>query len=435
MTLDPALDPALEAAVRAAVAARRDAAVDELCALVAEDSQVGREKGAQDRMAATFAAMGLVVDRFPVDLDAIRDRPGFSPPLTDYAGRPNVVGYHRPSAPAVEGRSLILNGHIDVVPPGAERLWSHPPFSPVVREGRVYGRGAGDMKAGIVAYCTAFQALADLGYEPAAPVILQSVIEEECTGNGALACLARGYTADAAIIPEPFGPSLMVGQLGVMWARIRVAGRPAHVLDTSAGLSALEAAYRLFDALRPLEAAWNEPMHRHPLYADHTHPVNFNLGRVDGGDWPSSVAAEATIDVRLGFYPGVPLEEVRRALEDTVAAALVDDPALAGIMADVSYQGFQAEGCVMDADHPMMTLLGDLHARVAGAPAPPLAVTCTTDARFFQLYEDIPATCYGPEATHIHGIDESVSIDSLMQVATVLALFMGAWCGLSPRPG
>ncbi|MQX36131.1 M20 family metallopeptidase [Roseospira navarrensis] len=422
-------------AIAEAVAAQRDAAVSLLCALVREDSQMGREQGAQDLMTGLFGGMGLDVDRFAVDLDAIRDRPGFSPPVLDsYAGRENVVGVHRPAAPAPGGRSLILNGHIDVVPPGSERLWTDPPFEPVVRDGRVFGRGSGDMKAGIVAYCMAFLALAELGLEPAAPVILQSVIEEECTGNGALACLARGYTADAAIIPEPFAQSLLVGQLGVMWARIRVAGKPAHVLDTSAGLNAIEAAYRLFDALHPLEAAWNAPDHRHPLYADHAHPVNFNLGRIAGGDWASSVAAEAVIDVRLGFYPGMPLDEVRAALEGTIAAALADDPRLRGITADVSYQGFQAEGCVMDPDHPMMTLLSDLHARVMGSPIDRLACTATTDARFFQLYGDIPATCYGPEATHIHGIDESVSIDSMMQVATVLALFMADWCGLSPRP-
>jgi len=421
-----------EAAIRAAVAARRDATVEALCALVREDSRLGQEQAAQDHMAETFASMGLEVDRFAVDLDAIRDRPGFSPPLLDYEGRENVVGIHRPASPAPDGRSLILNGHIDVVPPGAERLWSHPPFEPVVHDGRVFGRGSGDMKAGIAAYCAAFQALADLGLEPAAPVFLQSVIEEECTGNGALACLARGYTADAAIIPEPFAQSLLVAQLGVMWARIRVSGKPAHVLDTSAGLNAIEAAHRLFAALRPLEAAWNEAPHRHPLYADHAHPVNFNLGRVEGGDWPSSVAAEAAIDVRLGFYPGMPLQDIRDALEQTVTAALSDDPALAGITAEVSYQGFQAEGCVMDPDHPMMTLLSDLHARVNGNPIDRLACTATTDARFFQLYGGTPATCYGPEATHIHGIDESVSIDSMMQVATVLALFMAAWCGLRP---
>ena len=103
----------------------------------------------------------------------------------------------------LKGRSLILNGHIDVVPTGPLDLWTNPPFAPRVENGWLYGRGSGDMKAGLIAGLAAFDALDRLGYRPAADVYLQSVVEEECTGNGALACLQRGYRADAAIIPEP----------------------------------------------------------------------------------------------------------------------------------------------------------------------------------------------------------------------------------------
>lgn len=225
----------LTGSIRDAVAARCDTAVALLQTLVREPSLLGAEQGAQDRIAEAFAAMGLEVERFDIDVEAIRHLPGFSPPVTaSYDGRQNVVGIHRPSGGA-RGKSLILNGHMDVVPTGPADLWVRSPFEPAVIDGRVYGRGSGDMKAGIVAYCMAFQALADLGLQPAAQVIMQSVIEEECTGNGALACLARGYRADAAIIPEPFNHTIMIAQLGVMWLTIRLTGKPAHVLDTSAG--------------------------------------------------------------------------------------------------------------------------------------------------------------------------------------------------------
>ncbi|MDX1608593.1 MAG: M20/M25/M40 family metallo-hydrolase, partial [Halofilum sp. (in: g-proteobacteria)] len=167
-------------AIRESVAALEATARERLAALVREDSRLGREQGAQALMEDWFRALGLDVRRVPVELEAIRDRPGFSPPLIDYEGRENVVGVHRPAK--IRGRSLILNGHIDVVPPGPAELWTDPPFEPVVRDGRMYGRGAGDMKAGLVAYLTAFEALQALGARPAAPVYLQSVVEEECTG-------------------------------------------------------------------------------------------------------------------------------------------------------------------------------------------------------------------------------------------------------------
>lgn len=416
--------------LRQAVAALEQRAVERLATLVREPSELGREEGAQARMAEWLAELGLEVKRVPVDLEAIRDRPGFSPPLIDYSGRENVVGVHRPASRT--GRSLILNGHIDVVPPGPAELWTDPPFEPVVRDGRMHGRGAGDMKAGIVAYLTAFEALRSLGLAPAAPVYLQSVVEEECTGNGALACLAAGYSADAAIIPEPFNQTLMIAQVGVMWARVIVSGRPAHVLDTSAGVNAIDALYHLCGHLREMVEGWNDPELRHPAWAGHPHPLNFNLGRIEGGDWNSTVPPAATADVRVGFFPGMTLHDIRTAIESTIDDALRDDPALAGAEARVEWGGFQAEGCDMDPAHPMMTLLSDIHREVTGDSIEPLASTATSDARFFQLYGDTPATCYGPVAERIHGIDESVDLASMMQVAAVLALFIDRWCGTYP---
>ncbi|PWR19604.1 M20 family metallopeptidase [Zavarzinia compransoris] len=426
------LDTGLVAEIRAAVRALQGAGLGHLSALVAADSTLGREAAAQDLMAARFSDLGLALDRFEVDPALIRDLPGFSPPvIEDYGGRENVVGLHRPHAQ--KGQSLILNGHIDVVPTGPADLWTGGPFVPRLDGDRLYGRGAGDMKAGIVAYTLAFEALRALGLQPAAPVILQSVIEEECTGNGALACLARGYRADAAIIPEPFDQSLLVAQLGVMWLTVEVVGRPAHVLDTAAGINAIEAAHALFGALRGLEAAWNEPGFRHACYGDHRHPVNFNLGRVEGGEWPSSVPCAARIDVRVGFYPGMTIAAVKQALEAAIAQAVATDPGLRGARVTVRYRGFQAEGCTIDPQDPLLEGLRRAHVQVSAKPLADLASTATTDARFFILYGDTPATCYGPTAGSIHGIDEWVSIPSMMEVAEVLALFMAAWCGLEQR--
>ena len=182
-------------AIRAAVAELRVPAVELLSRLVAEPSLLGDEAGAQQLMAQQFRQLGLRVDEFEIDEDKIRDHPGYSPSIVSYTGRRNVVGVHEPKGP-VRGKSLILNGHIDVVPVGAARLWSQPPFEPKVDGDKLYGRGSGDMKAGIVAYTHGLRRrCAAWATSRRRRCILQSVIEEECTGNGALACLVAGLHA------------------------------------------------------------------------------------------------------------------------------------------------------------------------------------------------------------------------------------------------
>ena len=415
-------------AIRDAVASLRQPAVELLLKLVAEPSLLGDEASAQALMARHFAGLGLRVDEFEIDKDRIRDHPGYSPSIVPYAGRRNVVGVHQPKGP-VRGKSLILNGHIDVVPVGAERLWTRPPFEPHVDGDRLYGRGSNDMKAGIVAYTMALQALQRLGWQPAARVVMQSVIEEECTGNGALACLVAGYTADAAIIPEPLD-QVMSAQMGVMWMTLDVYGVPVHASVAHTGIGAIEFAQHLVERLRELEALWNEPRHRHSLYCQHEHPVNFNLGRIEGGEWSSSVSTHCRVDLRLGFYPGVKPAEVRQQVEALIRQAHAAHPAQASVKVEVSYHGFQAEGLVVDLQQPALQTLMQAHHDITGQACEARATTATTDVRFFHLYGNIPSTCYGPQGANIHGVDEWVSIDSLQQVTAVLALYIARWCGL-----
>jgi acetylornithine deacetylase len=418
----------IEGEIADAVASLRGETVAMLSELVAMPSLLGEEAAAQDWIADTFGTMGLRVERFDIDEAKLRTHPGWSPSLVSYDGRPNVVGVHRPAE--VRGRSLILNGHIDVVPVGNDAMWATPPFSPRVDGDRLYGRGAADMKAGIVAYVNAFRALQRMGLEPAAPVTLQSVIEEECTGNGALACLVQGYHADAAIIPEP-GNAVLVGQLGVMWLTLEVTGVPVHAMVAHTGTNAIDAARNLFAELKLLEREWNEPARRHPLWCRHEHPINFNLGRLVGGEWPSSVATTARADVRLSFYPGMSCESVRAAVESRLADAHAASPSRDSVRYAVTYRGFQAEGCVLDAGQPLVTELAAVHRDVTGEEVALEVGTGTTDARSFNLYGPIPATCYGPRGESIHGIDEWVSIDSTVRCTEVLARFIARWCGVT----
>jgi acetylornithine deacetylase len=424
------IDPALEKDVLAAVEARRDDLVSLTCSLVRFPSLLGKEAAAQDYMEGLFRGMGLKVDRFPVRDEDISHLPGYAPSLGQWQRHDNVVGIHTPGEQ--RGHSLILNGHIDVVPVGAEELWSTPPFEPVVRDGRLYGRGGGDMKAGIAAYVVAFDALKSLGLQPAAPVFLQSVVEEECTGNGALACLQRGYRAQAAVIPEPFDETILRAQVGVLWLQVEVFGKPAHVLNARLGINAIEAAFALWEGLKPLAQEWNRA--RHPAFADVDEPIKFNLGRIEGGEWASSVPTRCTMHLRCGFYPGLSASEARAAIESRIDELLQHDPRLAGVRHRIRYAGLQSEGCVLDTAAPLLEMLAQSHAAVAGERPGWFASPATTDVRVFNLYGDTPATCYGPHTGSIHGIDEWVSLDSVQRVSAVLALFVARWCGLEKRP-
>ena len=281
------------------------------------------------------------------------------------------------------------------------------------------------MKGGIVGAVIALLALRRLGVRPAGRLHFETVPEEENTGNGALSCCARGYTADACVIPEPFGDCISVAQCGVMWMTVTLDGKPAHVLDTTAGVSAIQAAYAIFERLREMEARMNTE--KHPVYATVARPINFNLGTISGGNWPSSVASFCTFQVRVGLYPGADMAAMRASLEEAVAAHARE----LAVAARVSWVGFQAEGFVADSQHPLFAHLTAAFAAATGRPPVLAPLTCTTDARAFHLYYGIPATCMGPLAQRIHGIDECVSLASVEEVAVTYALFIAQWSGLA----
>jgi acetylornithine deacetylase len=287
------------------------------------------------------------------------------------------------------------------------------------------------MKAGLVAALAAFDAVDRLGYRPAAEVYLQSVIEEECTGNGALACLQRGYRAEAAIIPEPAQNGYDVAQLGVMWFQVKVRGRPTHVGHAGRGVNAIESCFPIVAALHQLEDKWNGD--RHELWAEHPHPINFVVSRIEGGDWTSSVPAWCTFDMRISFYPGQSLESVRNAVEATVREAARNDAFLANNPPEVVYHGFQAEPYVVQNAEAVHAVLAKSHEASFGEPLVGRPITATTDARFFGLYAGIPALVYGPVSEDYHGFDERVSLDSLLKVTRTIALFIADWCGLEKR--
>jgi len=427
------MTPEDQTAILKAVDAVFDREIEFLAELTSHPSTRGNEQSAQDFMASELGERGYEVDRWNVDVADIAHLPGFSPVIGNYEDAVNVVGTHRTQGG--NGKSLILNGHIDVVPEGPLDMWNTPPYQPRIEDGWMYGRGAGDMKAGLASNLFAIDALRHIGFAPAGDVFFQSVVEEECTGNGALACLQRGYKADAALIPEPFEEKLMTAQVGVLWFQVHLKGIPVHVAYAGSGSNAIEAAIPLIAALHAMEHRWNEADRRHPDYAHHHHALNLNVGKIEGGDWTSSVPAWCVFDVRMGLFPGQNLEDAKREIEAVVAEAAHLHPFLSNNPPEIVYHGFHAEGYALSEDRSegaaqAITALESAHHRVTGLALDKIATTATTDARFFGLYADTPALVYGPRAEAIHGFNERVDLESVRRVTQTTALFIASWCGL-----
>jgi len=403
--------------------------VEFLRGMVRRPSMLGNEALVQRFVAQELEGMGLGTDVWEINHAEIARLPGYSPVEWSFAERPNVAATWKSSS--ASGRSLILNGHVDVVPATPEHHWTHDPWGGEISDGLMYGRGAADMKSGVAAMIYAVRALREAGVQLTGDVTLETVIEEECTGNGALAARARGYTADAAIIPEPLGQTALEAQVGVMWARVTVRGRGAHAERASESVNAILKAYPLIQAVKELEEKVNDPSVRHPLFKDNAHPLNYNVGVVRGGDWTSSVPEECTFEVRISCYPDESLEEVEIRFKEHLLSAAKSDEWLSENPPEISFYAFRAEGCTVDRNEPIFVSLQEHHRSVTGKVLEFFSFTGTTDIRFFNLYHGIPATCYGPIGANLHAPDEWVELTSVKEVTKVLSLAMMEWCGVA----
>lgn len=398
--------------------------------LVGFASQRGQEFTIQDFLYADYAARGFKMDRFEMDEAALTAHEGGAPFSATHSKAPIVVGIHHPKAET--GRSLILQHHVDVVPVGPVDMWEHDPYGGEIVGDRMYGRGAGDMKAGAAANVFALDALRRAGFQPAATVYLQSVVEEESTGNGAMQTFLRGYTAEAALIPEPEENMLVRACAGVLWFEVEVRGLPVHVRDMGAGANAIDAAYRIIGSLREIETRWNAEKDNHPGFEEEGHPINLNIGRIEGGDWGSSVPAWCRFQCRISIYPGQKAREMYREICAHVSAFARNDAYLTQNPPILTQNGFNAEGYYLDEGSEAEKVLGVAHEAAFGAPLKSTTTPAYLDARVYALYNRIPTLCYGPISRNIHGFDEYVSLESVRQCTKAMALFIADWCGLEP---
>jgi acetylornithine deacetylase len=418
------------AVARAALAAvDPDAIVATVRELVTIPSLSGAETPAQEHVAGFLRAAGLGVEVWDIDLPALSAHPHYS------------AEFERSSALGVlgtlgdgQGPTLLLNGHVDVVPPGAAADWSHPPWAATVVDGRIVGRGAADMKGGLACALHAAKAIADAGIRLHGRLLVAPVIGEEDGGSGTLALLEHGVTADAAIVLEPTRLAVAPAQAGALSFRLTVRGLSAHGALREEGVSAFERYLPLHAALLDLEGRRNRDV-SNPAFAHLERPFAICVGRVEAGDWPSSEADWLRAEGRYGVSPAEDLDSARAELEQAVAEAAAGDPWLRGHPPTVEWVGGQFHPAVIPNEHPLVGLVCDAHADVTGAPPPVEGVPYGSDMGKLVPVGGIPTVVYGPGDVRVaHRPDEFVAITDLVTCTRALVLAALRFAGVASGP-
>jgi acetylornithine deacetylase len=377
--------------------------------LVRVPSLLGNEEPAQAVVEQRLQALGFDVRSLEPDVAELAKNPDSGIPLLSYEARRCLIG----TMEGGNGRSLLLNGHVDVVSEEPADRWTKPPYGAEIEEGRLYGRGASDMKGGIAAMLLAVEAALSAGDLPG-PLVYQSVIEEECGGNGALAACLAGPLTDGVVIAEPTNGSMDLVAPGVIWARITLEGSSRHASHADEGSNPIETAFAVTSALHELETSLNEKPE--PEFAGVERPYLLNVGALHAGDWPSMTPGRAELDVRLGFPirmdPGEAQSRLAEAVSRTDGSARVE------------FRGFRARGYAFESDTPLVRLLAQCHEEARGSALVAEPARATTDLRFFQPGQ---AVCYGPTGDGLHGVDEWVDLESIVETAAVLALLIRRW--------
>ena len=429
--------------------------------LIAIPSLDGHETPAQRRVAEWMDAAGFAVDAWPIDLEVLARHPDWCHEV-DRDEALGVVGWIDERASDRDarsgqtslgaGRDLLLNGHIDVVPAGDEAAWTTSPWEPAVRDGRVYGRGAADMKGGLCCALFAAKAVRDAGVRLRGRLSVASVVGEEDGGTGTLATLLRGHTADGAVVVEPTRLHVVPAQAGSLMFRLVVHGLSAHGCVREEGVSAVEKFVPLLAALRRLEAERcdvpggsglgerpsgdpgaaiaGDP--HSPLFAGYRLPWPIEVGTVRAGDWASSVPDTLIAEGRYGVAVGEDVAAARRAFEQAIARAAADDPWLTAHPPEVEWWGGRFDPAVTDPQDAIVTAVSAATAAVTGSTPIVEGVTYGADMRLLVNVGRIPTVLFGPGDVRVaHMPDEHVPLAELEAAARALVVAAIRFCGVA----
>jgi len=412
---------------------KRGDIIEFLQKLVRMASLLGKEGDIQTLIEKKLQDMGLMVDSWEPDLEELKRDPWFmSYPDLDqigYARRPVVVGIAKGSG---NGKSLMLQGHVDVVPLG-KKPWTYDPWGGVIKGNRLYGRGSSDMKAGVAAMIMALECLQTARFRPKGDVLIESVIDEETGGNGALACALRGYKADAAIITEPTECRIAAACEGLFWVRVKIEGRAAHSGARHEGVCAIEKGMKIYQTIRDIEI-YREQKASHPAFDRNEYPylVPITIGIFNAGVYKSIVADEARLECRVGFLPGESPEKVYQEFCDKVRETSMTDSWLRTHLPEVERDGIGLGASEIPINHPIIESLGSCMRALSGKKPVITGLTFGTDQRILIGRAETPCVVFGPGSIKTaHSTDEFLEpIEDLIIATKILALTIADWCGI-----
>jgi acetylornithine deacetylase len=390
-------------------------------------SGTAEENEIQARLATRLQGDGLHVDHWEIPLTETLAQPDFPGAEVDRTESWGVVGVLAGSG---DGPSLMLNTHVDVVPPGDLDAWQGAdPFNGRIDTDAVHGRGACDMKGGLVASLWTMRALSTLRVPLRGDLSMGTVVGEEDGGLGTYAMLRRGWRADACIIPEPTSLDLAPGNAGALTFRLEIQGAATHASRRTSGVSAIEKFIPVFQAIRRLEARRNEV--KHPLAMRWNLPIPIEIGTVAAGDWASSVPDLLTANGRIGVGVGEDVETAKRELEAAMLELGDTDRWFHEHPVTVTWWGGQFAPGLTDPDAAIVRTMRSAHEDVSPYRQNTWVSTYGSDLRLMNNIGGIPTVHYGPgDAALAHGPREFVPISETITSAKALALAAIRHCGV-----
>lgn len=370
--------------------------------------------------------LGLPTERVPVQFDNIKDHPAFCDDGFSPDSRVNVVGEWNSEG---KGKSLILNGHVDVVPTGPEELWDESPWSGTVKNGRIYGRGSCDMKAGLASGIFAIQVLQSIGFKPNGNVMVQSVVGEESGGCGTLTNIVNGCQGDGVVILEPTSLKMSPIQSGALTFRLTIPGKATHAAMRWDGVSAIEKYNLIHESILALEKQRHQSFEvQYYESSDRVAPIN--IGTIKGGEWHSTVPESVIVEGRFGVFPGETAQGARDSFENHIKQTADSDSWLKDNPPIVEWFEGQFESGQTAVDHPLIQSLTDSYLQSVG-DAPILeGVTYGSDLRLFTNHAHIPAVLFGPGDVRLaHAANEFVEIEEVLICVNIIANMIINWCG------
>jgi acetylornithine deacetylase len=413
-----------------AIAARRDLAIKLTQEMVRLPSHEGEEQ-VQEYITQWWKNRGVDPDVWEPNTEELKKHRGYVEVGYDYTKRRNVVVLFNGQG---GGRSLTLNGHMDVVPVDPAGAWTYgDPWGGQLVDGRIYGRGALDMKSGLAAGMILLDALRETGVKLKGDLQMQFVVDEENGGNGTLAAITRGYKSDGTIFLDAMismedqnQSYLVVSSRGAHFFRITVPGMEGGIEFQFSMPNAIEKAIKLFQAVQSY-ALWRSSHADHPLYVHDPTKIPAAICKIHAGNWPSTLPAQCIMEGSIECLPGEDIDQVMKEFEEYILEVSRQDEWMKSNPPIVEWFGLRYEAGQTPVDHPLVIQLSGVIEELTGR-RPVVVGGGGSDVRLPILYAQSATVLFGPTGGPIHSTNEYVEVDSIMQLAQVLGKFILKWC-------